>query len=284
MKAQFNQLQDNVVRGFYDPTDKEYVRSMNLLKYNITQVLHGIPDKVELYAQVRNLDTYQFDISTEKVSLEKVIGSLDNLFTVNWLERAMNVSKAVCRVVVDEAKNKYGTGFLIQGGYLITNNHVIGTPEEAAGARIEFNYERDLNGLYKATSQYKLDASDFKTSPIKDFDCTRIKVIDGGDNPLSSWGVLEMDSGYKPEEGEGVSIIQHPDGGDKRIALRANEVIGQQDQYLYYTTDTKGGSSGSPVLNKELKVVALHHAGRDFKGKAANEGILISKVLEFFNQ
>ncbi|MBL7826567.1 MAG: hypothetical protein JNJ57_08055, partial [Saprospiraceae bacterium] len=40
MKAQFNQLQDNVVRGFYDPTDKEYVRSMNLLKYNITQVLH----------------------------------------------------------------------------------------------------------------------------------------------------------------------------------------------------------------------------------------------------
>jgi endonuclease G len=48
---------------------------------------------------------------------------------------------------------------------MITNNHVIGSPEVAQGAVIEFGYERDANGKPKTSHRFRLDpASTFITS------------------------------------------------------------------------------------------------------------------------
>src|SRR5499426_1042631 len=77
------------------------------------------------------------------------------------------------------------------------------------------------------------------------------------------WVKLIADLG-KIEKGEDVNIIQHPRGGLKQIAFRRNEVIeipdGQKD-FLYYTTDTEPGSSGSPCFNDQWELIALHHSG-----------------------
>ena len=65
--------------------------------------------------------------------------------------------------------------------------------------------------------------------------------------------------------GECVSIIQHPKGDPKQVALRKNEVIklpDDEDRFLHYQTDTNPGSSGSPVFNDSWEVVALHHSGK----------------------
>jgi V8-like Glu-specific endopeptidase len=62
-----------------------------------------------------------------------------------------------------------------------------------------------------------------------------------------------------------VTIIQHPSGGPKQIALNENRVTNIYRHYLQYTTDTLPGSSGSPVFNDDWKVVALHHAGGHLK-------------------
>lgn len=68
----------------------------------------------------------------------------------------------------------------------------------------------------------------------------------------------------KPKRATTVNIIQHPRGGLKQIAFRRNEVIeipdGQKD-FLYYTTDTEPGSSGSPCFNDQWELIALHHSG-----------------------
>lgn len=282
MISQLRQLENNVKRGLLDPTDREYEKVRNRVKYGLSETMKEIPRKVELYAQVRNLNTYQFNISDSQVKLEKIIGSRDNLLTINWLEKALLASRAVCRVVRGDGES--GTGFLTPGGYLFTNHHVLETAEDAAAATLEFNYEVGASGTVKPLSQYKLDISTFATSPVPEFDFTRIKVLENGVKPLSEWGFLEFETAGVPNAGDAVTIIQHPKGGDKRIALRANEVVGQKDQYLYYTTDTEPGSSGSPVFNRDWKVVALHHAGRDFNGIAANEGILFSKILEFLGK
>jgi endonuclease G len=91
-----------------------------------------------------------------------------------------------------------------------------------------------------------------------------------------------------------VTIIQHPLGGTKQIALTANKIIGiDRDRHkLFYQTDTEPGSSGSPVFNNEWKVIALHHAGKtesdgglviDVKTgekRGANEGILIKEIVQ----
>ena len=49
--------------------------------------------------------------------------------------------------------------------------------------------------------------------------------------------------------GEYVSIIQHPSGERKQLALRENQVVDVLDNFVHYRTDTSPGSSGSPVFN-----------------------------------
>lgn len=282
MMAQLKQLDNNVKRGLVDPTDKEYQRVRNRVNFSLTETMKDIPRKVELYAQVRNLNTFQFNISEKIVKLEKIIGSRENLYTINWLEKALQAAKAVCRVELSNGES--GTGFLTLGGYLFTNHHVLSSAEVAASATVQFNYEVGPGGTVRPMSTYKLDPATFVTSPVPELDFTRIKVIENGEKPLSEWGYLDIDPDTQPQSREPVTIIQHPKGGDKRIALRANEVVGQQNQYLYYTTDTEPGSSGSPVFNRDWKVVALHHAGRDFNGTPANEGVLFGKIMEFLDK
>jgi hypothetical protein len=102
--------------------------------------------------------------------------------------------------------------------------------------------------------------------------------------------------------GEYVSIIQHPSGERKQVALRENQVIDVLDNFAHYRTDTSPGSSGSPVFNDQWEIVALHHSGipkKDAQGRIlatngavwnagmgqdkiqwiANEGVRISKIL-----
>ena len=99
---------------------------------------------------------------------------------------------------------------------------------------------------------------------------------------------MEFDASALPTVGEAVTIVQHPKGQDKQIALNANDVLGLRAQWLFYTTDTEPGSSGSPVFNQDWKVVALHHAGRanaeiNTRGERAeaNEGVLFRDIFKF---
>ena len=60
--------------------------------------------------------------------------------------------------------------------------------------------------------------------------------------------------------GDFVTIVQHPGGQKKRVALRDNRIVDVFDAFLHYAADTEPGSSGSPVFNDQWELVALHHA------------------------
>ncbi|MFV2121403.1 trypsin-like serine peptidase, partial [Streptomyces sp. Act-28] len=85
-----------------------------------------------------------------------------------------------------------------------------------------------------------------------------------------------------------VNIIQHPGGAPKRVALRNNLVFEADERDLRYFTDTRGGSSGSPVLTDDWLVVALHRGARrvenvSFQGRGTafvNVGTQFSAVLD----
>ena len=267
----------------------QFTMQTNKAKYGLQELMKTVPRKIELNAKIKGLSTYQFSVPDD-AKLEKIIGPGNNLLKIRWLEDALKASKAVCRVVC--ADGELGTGFLTKEGYVFTNNHVIKSVDAAKTARIEFNYEIGADGKTKSRTSYELDASSFKSSPPNEFDFARVKVIDRSDAPLSQWGFVEFDSEAVPSIGESVTIIQHPKGEDKQIALNANEVIGQLKQHLFYTTDTEPGSSGSPVFNKDWKVVAIHHAGKtDAEGgltinaqgdkRGANRGILFRDIFKF---
>jgi V8-like Glu-specific endopeptidase len=61
--------------------------------------------------------------------------------------------------------------------------------------------------------------------------------------------------------GEYVTIIQHPRGQPKQLALRENRVVDILEDFVHSITDTHRGSSGSPVFNDQWNVVSLHHSG-----------------------
>src|SRR6185369_6114461 len=61
--------------------------------------------------------------------------------------------------------------------------------------------------------------------------------------------------------GEWLTIIQHPNGEQKQVCVRENRMIERTDDVVWYSADTLGGSSGSPVFNNDWYVVALHHSG-----------------------
>jgi endonuclease G len=60
--------------------------------------------------------------------------------------------------------------------------------------------------------------------------------------------------------GDFVTIVQHPRGAKKQIALRENRIVDVPERFLHYSADTEPGSSGSPVFNDQWEIVALHHA------------------------
>ncbi|MEX0289332.1 MAG: serine protease, partial [Flavobacteriaceae bacterium] len=223
-------------------------------------------------------------------NLEKIQGPTNTLVPMSWVHQAIEVSKSVCQVV--RADGTKGTGWLLEDGWMLTNSHVIPTPQHAETAEIVFDYEEDIRGNNRKTSKFRLDPENALFSSFLKLDYACIKVIDQPDNPLSNWGHLKVNTLKEPQVGNFVNIIQHPLGEKKQIALTRNNVVAIDKKKLFYLTDTEKGSSGAPVFDEEWDVIALHHAGKTEEDggltvnsktgekMGANEGILIKYIME----
>lgn len=246
----------------------------------------------------------------EMVGLERII-STNDLMGVNYLSRGLRASKAVGRVVIYGPNGKplgYGTGFMISPRLMITNNHVLPDIETAGASSFQLDYEVNIYGQLKNFSEFKLAPGEFfHTFKNLDFSIVAVnnKPVNNKQRVLEEFGWLKIyrETG-KVLEYEFLTIVQHPSGEPKQIALRENKLIKVLDNSLRYTTDTAPGSSGSCVFNDQWQVVALHNMGvpemvgnkyvtvdgrkvtadqikdeREIKW-IANQGIRISKIIE----
>ncbi len=57
----------------------------------------------------------------EETTLEKIFGA-NHLKSIAWLRRGIEAAAAVCRVMTPDGR---GTGFLLSGGRVVTNHHVL---------------------------------------------------------------------------------------------------------------------------------------------------------------
>jgi hypothetical protein len=206
---------------------------------------------------------------------EKIIG-LNNLLSIAWLSRGLELAAPICRVLVGPAT---GTGFLIGGDLLMTNNHVIPSAEAAATAIAEFNFQKNWAGVPQPVRRFTLDPSHFRTNEALDYTMVRVK-----DDPSQIFGFVDVATRGQPEVNDYVSIIQHPNGGPKQVSFMDNKVSGVFGNLVQYTTDTEPGSSGAPVFNQGWELVALHHRGGRLVGPDGtrfftNEGILLSAIV-----
>jgi endonuclease G len=242
---------------------------------------------------------------------ERILGSND-LVDEFYLERALVAAKPVCRITTRTAAlhpTGYATGFMVSPRLLLTNWHVLKTRDSAANGLAEFDYTLSISGEPVASCRFELTPGEFFVSDER-LDVALVAVrptaLDDGIG-LARFGYhrLVLDPA-KILDNEWITIIQHPGGQRRQFAIRENQLIATQDEFLWYASDTAPGSSGAPAFNDSFQVVALHHSGhakrdgamyvlRDGRRVAslqnvddsevawdANEGVRISTLCTFF--
>ncbi|KAK9817813.1 hypothetical protein WJX72_002576 [[Myrmecia] bisecta] len=224
----------------------------------------------------------QAGLTGSQTDFERMLGTND-LVGVDYMARGVQASRSVGRILLRDAGRNlsgYATGFLVSPRLLLTNRHVLEDAEAARGSLVEFGYEFDGDGVTKQTEVYRLlpdEALLIGSSDDLDFALVAVALTaERTGTALSDWGFLRLDGQPgKVAEGEFVTIIQHPNGEHKQVALRENEIIKKSDQrpVLLYHSDTAPGSSGSPCFNDQWQVVALHSRAVPKKNDDGNVAI-----------
>ncbi|WP_329285061.1 trypsin-like peptidase domain-containing protein [Streptomyces sp. NBC_00691] len=189
-----------------------------------------------------------------------------------------------------------GTGWMIAPDLLITNHHVVmARSAEQPGVR-PFVSDEDLR-LQALMSRSRFDFVE-NAAAAPEATIGELLAWDAG----LDYAIVRLapDQERRPtlrvatrpllvreRQRVPVNIIQHPGGLPKRVALRNNLVYRADDHDILYFTDTRGGSSGSPVCLDDWTVVGLHRGTRkvdevEFQGartRFVNVGTQMSGIL-----
>jgi endonuclease G, mitochondrial len=221
------------------------------------------------------------------IVLERIINTAD-FVDVRYLEAGAAAARAVCRINIRDGSGRtlgFGTGSLVSPRLLLTNHHVLESAEVAATSSAEFDFQDGLNGQPLSAKSFALDPGAFFLADSElDFALVAVGVGAQALEPFGRNPLIEAEG--KAVVGEFVTIVQHPRGHKKQVALRENRIVDLFESFLHYAADTEPGSSGSPVFNDQWEIVALHHASvpapsHDELGGFMNEGIRASRILKF---
>ncbi len=273
-----------------------------------------------MQAERRNFSGARYMPAEAGLFLEEIIEGSD-LMPIRYFALGNLAARPVGRIHIDlgpRVGEGYATGFLVAPGVLLTNWHVLNSASAAMAATISFGAEDDIKGLPETAKVFELRPADlFVADQALDFALVGVKplAIDGR-TPITDYGFLRLfPQTGKITRDEYATIVQHPRGRQKHVAVRNNRIVvyvydaeskAPDNNFLYYETDTLPGSSGAPVFSDQFFVVALHRRGvpktKVVKGKpivlrkdgkpateqdaasdidyVANEGVRVSSILE----
>jgi V8-like Glu-specific endopeptidase len=224
----------------------------------------------------------QRDPLFEPLTYEKVVG-INNLYNVDWLEKGVELARAVA--LIDKKNGERATGFLIRidgDVRLMTNHHVLGTADEAEQAAAWLNARRSWDGVDQPRVRCEFDvAAFFHTNPVLDYTIVGVRQT----KDTKRFGPLTTDDTAAASVNDYVAIPQCPDGAPMQICLTDNKVQAVFDDKVQYSADTAYGSSGAPVFDQDWRLVALHCRGGALSDTPeprfwVNEGTAIGAILD----
>lgn len=198
------------------------------------------------------------------------------------------LKRALCRVLIPEVN---GTGFLIGRRTVLTNYHVVEKALNRNATSADISCEFDYAAKDAATVKFKARSGEWlgPKSPYSLSDTTG--TGEPGPNELD-FAVIHLEAEVEPDrlaielpfappivaQGDYIFIGQHPGGGVAQIAL--GRVVAHPGKSLRYRYDvtTEPGSSGSPVLDMDMRLVALHHAAEPTNNPTYNQGVPIARI------
>jgi len=207
----------------------------------------------------------------------------DDMVPVGFMAAGLAAARSVARLAVPRFDNGQsrmnganpllylGTGWLIAPGLLITNHHVVNARDEGEPIATAGDLRRQAEAT-TAWFDFDSETSDRAQAVVgpllafdEQLDYAILRVDAAGRTPLvrAVRPVPAIQAGHNIA----VNIIQHPQGGPKKFAIRNNLVTASEPGELRYFTDTLAGSSGSPVMNDRWEVLALH------RGSSAVDGV-----------
>jgi len=220
---------------------------------------------------------------SDREALERRIFDESTLLDIAFLRRGAELSAGVARLLVTLPSGRYyGTAFRIGDDLLLTNHHVLyenDSDERASDVVAWFGYENDLSGRALAHEAVICRPDTITGNADRDWAVIRVQ------SPMPAGApVISLTSAGPLRPDDRVYIIQHPNGGAKKIGMIHNVVRYVDDDVVQYWTDTEAGSSGSPVFDENWQVVALHHrwVEQDNGGTTEyrNQGQRIDRVVE----
>ena len=224
--------------------------------------------------------------STPPEKLLEAIVNTPDFVGCRYLDAGVAAARAVGRILIKDDSGRllgHGTGSMISPHLMLTNHHVFDTAQAAATSHVEFDYQDGIDGKLLDVTTFGFDPDRFFLAD-EGLDFAIVAVRASADE-LAPFGFNRLiESEGKALLGEFVTIVQHPRGEKKQVALRENRIVDGGQHFVHYTADTEPGSSGSPVFNDQWEVLALHHASvrapehPEF-GHVLNEGVRVTAIL-----
>ena len=224
--------------------------------------------------------------------LQKVFGA-EEAVSLSWYRTGLDRCRLVARVV-SPLDHGGGSGFLVRIGDFLPRAEAPDEMGLLTNAHVLAEVARDGGMLTPANAVVRLEAA---AGPDRSVPVHRVRRILWSNERLDAtvarlenppsfepypFGTAAPDPGSKAR----VYVIGHPQGGGMAVSLYDNLLIDWEDPLVHYRAATRPGSSGSPVFDRDWRLIALHHAGgydlprlRGQPGRyPANEGIWIEAI------
>lgn len=236
--------------------------------YRITEVVHGTGSPIVPSQPVAPLGRPQESVCGTN-GLEPIACHMNE-------PGIAQTQRPIARLLYQSGGEAFAcTGSLIRGAVdslLLTNNHCLPSQAEVNTLQATFGFQLSAcsNGVLSEGMMY---AGDLLVSTSTSLDYSLV-TLHG--NPEASWGEL-LPTAADADVGTPFWLVQHPAGGPKEIgywedaARTARCKVASSSEtidtltprsQMEYACDTRGGSSGSPLVStKSTRIVGLHHLG-----------------------
>jgi len=305
---------DNVIDSIILRAIEDYVRH-GLQNRLLMAALAARSDNQEIVELARNFHATSVP---ERHELESIIRQSNSMLNMGvWLENAVKIQQAVCRIEIPLQTDgtAFGTGFLVGPDLVITNYHVIepvvaseddprysGPKAAANSVTCRFDYREMIDGSRSAGIVYRLAAQwrvllspnnqNRQEPTVNELDCAVLRLA----RPAGTLAVGDKPDGQGTQRGwiklpdsgppaltrdTPLFIVQHPQAEPIKLALDSSSVleVNASRTRVRYRTNTEHGSSGSPCFDQDWNLVALHHSGDPNFAFVYNEGIPIDTIV-----